>query len=80
MNEDKLQLKQQPAIRKTLRYGGLIALGIGGLLTLIGMVSFFSSFGSSADSTWYRLSVGTCRMEDIEGMMLQLRKALTALK
>ncbi len=39
----------------------------------------FSAFGSSPDSTWYRLSVGTCRMEDIPGMMEQLRSALSAL-
>ena len=39
----------------------------------------FSSFGSSPDSTWYRLSVGTCRLEEIEGMMLQLQKALAGL-
>ena len=39
----------------------------------------FSAFGSSADSTWYRLSVGTCRMEDINGMMTQLKKALSLL-
>ncbi len=39
----------------------------------------FSAFGSSADSTWYRLSVGTCRMEDISGMMTQLKKALSLL-
>jgi aspartate aminotransferase len=39
----------------------------------------FSSFGSSPDSTWYRLSVGTCRLEEIDGMMGQLRKALSGL-
>jgi len=39
----------------------------------------FSSFGSSADSTWYRLSVGTCRLDDIEGMMIQLKAALKEL-
>ena len=46
MNEDKLQLQKQSAIRKTLRYLGIIILGIGGLLTLTGLISFFSSFGS----------------------------------
>ncbi len=39
----------------------------------------FSSFGSSPDSTWYRLSVGTCRLEEIDGMMGQLRQALSGL-
>lgn len=46
MNEDKLQLQKQSGIRKTLRYLGITILGIGGLLTLIGMISFFSSLGS----------------------------------
>ena len=46
MNEDKLQLQKQPTIRKTLRYLGLLILTIGILLTLIGMISFFSAFGS----------------------------------
>ncbi len=46
MNEDKLQLQKQPAIRKTLRYLGLFILSIGILLTLIGMISFFGAFGS----------------------------------
>lgn len=40
----------------------------------------FSSFGSSPDSNWYRLSVGTCRMEDIAGMMAQLKMALSGLQ
>lgn len=40
----------------------------------------FSSFGSSPDSTWYRLSVGTCKTEDIEPMLRQLKKALSGLK
>lgn len=40
----------------------------------------FSAFGSSDDSTWYRLSVGTCRLEDIETIIENLRKAVSALK
>lgn len=46
MNEDKLQSRQQTAIRKALRLGGLVILAIGGALTLIGFGSFFASFGS----------------------------------
>jgi hypothetical protein len=46
MNEDKLQLRQQYATRKTLRRVGILVLGIGGLLTLLGIGSFFGSFGS----------------------------------
>jgi aspartate aminotransferase len=39
----------------------------------------FSAFGASADSTWYRISVGTCRMEDIPALLAALRTALAAL-
>jgi len=46
MNEDKLQAPQQTATRKTLRRAGLIILALGGVLTLIGIGSFFASFGS----------------------------------
>jgi aspartate aminotransferase len=40
----------------------------------------FSAFGSSEDSTWYRLSVGTSRLEEIEIIMDHLREALAKLK
>jgi hypothetical protein len=46
MNEDRLQSPQQAGIRRQLRRWGLLVLGIGGLLTLIGIGSFFASFGS----------------------------------
>jgi len=46
MNENKLQAPQQTATRKTLRRAGLIILALGGVLTLIGIGSFFASFGS----------------------------------
>ncbi len=36
----------------------------------------FSSFGASADSSWYRLSVGTCKKEEIEEMIKKLKDAL----
>lgn len=36
----------------------------------------FSSFGASADSTWYRLSVGTCKKEEIDEMLKKLKDAL----
>lgn len=39
----------------------------------------FSSFGAGKDSPWYRLSVGTCRKEDIEPMIGKLKVALEAL-
>lgn len=39
----------------------------------------FYAFGASADSTWYRLSVGTCRKEDIPVFLDRLKKALEAL-
>lgn len=40
----------------------------------------FSSFGGSAQSPWYRLSVGTCREEDIAPMLQKLEVALEALQ
>jgi aspartate aminotransferase len=36
----------------------------------------FYAFGASKDSDWYRLSVGTCRKEEIPAMLAQLREAL----
>lgn len=39
----------------------------------------FYAFGAPADSSWYRLSVGTCKKEEIPAMLEQLRKALAAL-
>ena len=40
----------------------------------------FYAFGASADSSWYRLSVGTCKKEEIEGMLGMLRTALQKLE
>lgn len=39
----------------------------------------FYAFGSSEESTWYRLSVGTCSMEEIDKAIEQLREALNKL-
>ncbi|MNJ02948.1 hypothetical protein D3C73_1630950 [compost metagenome] len=39
----------------------------------------FYAFGSSADSSWYRLSVGTCRLEDVDGVISNLKSALEKL-
>ncbi|HEU4470163.1 MAG TPA: aminotransferase class I/II-fold pyridoxal phosphate-dependent enzyme [Flavisolibacter sp.] len=39
----------------------------------------FYAFGAPADSPWYRLSVGTCKKEEIDEMLGKLRKALEAL-
>jgi aspartate aminotransferase len=40
----------------------------------------FSAFGASKESTWYRLSVGTCKTENIPMMMTALKNALSSLK
>jgi len=40
----------------------------------------FSAFGDSADSSWYRLSVGTCKVEEIPDMLAKLKRALELLK
>lgn len=39
----------------------------------------FYAFGASEDSAWYRLSVGTCKMEDVDGIISNLRAALQKL-
>jgi aspartate aminotransferase len=39
----------------------------------------FSSFGSAINNTWYRLSVGVARMDDIPVIIHQLRNALKQL-
>lgn len=39
----------------------------------------FYAFGASVDSSWYRLSVGTCKIEDVEGVVSNLRNALQKL-
>jgi len=36
----------------------------------------FSAFGASKNSPWYRLSVGTCHLQDIEEMIRKLREAM----
>lgn len=40
----------------------------------------FYCFGASADSSWYRLSVGTCKLEDVNEVIENLRSALKKLK
>jgi aspartate aminotransferase len=40
----------------------------------------FSAFGATEDSTWYRLSVGTCKIEEIAEAMNHLRSALQKLQ
>jgi aspartate aminotransferase len=44
----------------------------------VALVPFYA-FGSSTDSSWYRLSVGTCKLEDVAGVIENLRKALSKL-
>lgn len=46
MNEGQWQTPQQTATRKTLRRAGLVILGLGGVLTLVGIGSLFASSGS----------------------------------
>jgi aspartate aminotransferase len=40
----------------------------------------FYAFGAAVDSPWYRLSVGTCRKEEINEMIGKLRAALSQLQ
>jgi aspartate aminotransferase len=44
----------------------------------VALVPFYA-FGASADSSWYRLSVGTCKIEDINDVVGNLRSALAKL-
>jgi len=44
----------------------------------IAIVPFYA-FGSSEDSNWYRLSVGTCKLEDVETIISNLRIAMKKL-
>ena len=39
-------LRNQDAWRSFLRIGGLLAVGLGGLLTVVAIADFFSSMGS----------------------------------
>lgn len=39
----------------------------------------FAAFGASANSNWYRLSVGTCKKEEIDEMLEKLKEALQKL-
>ena len=39
----------------------------------VALVPFYA-FGASPDSSWYRLSVGTCKLEDVNGVIENLRK------
>ena len=40
----------------------------------------FYAFGAAATSSWYRLSIGTCKKEEISEMLGKLREALVKLK
>jgi aspartate aminotransferase len=40
----------------------------------------FYAFGAANNTPWYRLSVGTCKKEEIDEMLAKLRAALRALK
>lgn len=44
----------------------------------VALVPFYA-FGASSDSSWYRLSVGTCKLEDVKGVIENLRKSLKKL-
>lgn len=44
----------------------------------IGIVPFYA-FGASRESPWFRLSIGTCTMDDVEGSIESLEQALTKL-
>jgi aspartate aminotransferase len=39
----------------------------------------FSAFGTSANSNWYRLSIGTCKLQDVSDALHKLEEALKKL-
>jgi aspartate aminotransferase len=39
----------------------------------------FTAFGAPKSSPWYRLSVGTCKLEDIPEMFRKLREVMEKL-
>jgi aspartate aminotransferase len=39
----------------------------------------FYAFGASQDSTWYRISVGTCKISDINEIISNVEVALSKL-
>ena len=45
----------------------------------VALVPFYA-FGASVDSSWYRLSVGACKIEEIDAVVESLRSALKKLK
>lgn len=45
----------------------------------IAIVPFYA-FGSEKESPWFRLSVGTCRMEDVNESLVSLKRAMSKLK
>lgn len=44
----------------------------------VALVPFYA-FGASEESSWYRLSVGTCKLEDVDSIITSLRNALKKL-
>jgi aspartate aminotransferase len=44
----------------------------------VALVPFYA-FGTSADSSWYRISVGTCKLEDVDIIISNLHNALKKL-
>ena len=45
----------------------------------IAIVPFYA-FGTDTDSSWYRVSVGTCKEEEIENIILSIKNCLSKLK
>lgn len=40
----------------------------------------FTAFGLPASTDWFRISVGTCRLEDVDTILFQLKKGLEGIK
>lgn len=66
------QLSQQAGVRTFLRIGGPIVLGLGLLLTVIGVADFFSSFGTFAMPSKFWMAFLGLPMIAIGGGMVQV--------
>jgi len=68
IQKDEKELKNQSEVTDYLLREGKLAV-----------VPFYA-FGADKESPWYRLSVGTCKKEEINEMFGKLREALSMLK
>ena len=67
ITEDKIKLEDQKQVTAYILNEAKLA------------IVPFTAFGASENSSWYRLSVGTCKKEEIDEMIQKLRESLEKL-